>query len=134
MQPQKRYTWVQVLVLKAIPPAAGLLVGILSSHMAVTSEKYDLGVTNCHIISLEKPVPAIHPYDRTSASTLLVSPSDFDHQSWNELFYKGLEAAEGHFESFTLKYGIEELDRKQVASSKLQGLISMYIRNLLNYT
>lgn len=79
-------------------------------------------------------VSSIHPYDRPSARTVLVSPSDFDHQFWTELFCKNLEAAEGHLESFKSKYGTEKLDdRRQVAFRNLQGRISMYKEQLKLY-
>lgn len=135
--------------------------GTIGGHIILTyGSKYDLGVTNCHVVSLEKPeqgmyicsvvwlplrstnsfssffadVSSIHPYDRTSAGTVLVSPSDFDQKFWNKLFCKNLEATEGRLESFTLKYGTEKLDdRRQVAFRKLQGRISMYKKQLKLY-
>ena len=50
---------------------------IILSH---GSEKHNFAVTHCHAVSPKKP--------------LLVSPSDFDHRFWTDLFCKDLKAAE----------------------------------------
>ena len=57
--------------------------GTIGAHIIILShgsEKHNFAVTHCHAVSPKKP--------------LLVSPSDFDHRFWTDLFCKDLKAAE----------------------------------------